>query len=262
MSIVSSLGSNLLSSSALAGLFSPKSPLPDVYTQPSSFANNDSTAVSLSAYGRSLAEQAGALSDHVDDLSAATAKTAQNFLTDFARKFLGNSADGMQLSFDFASVSAHSSVAGMTQHTETGTTVSDLAALQVDEGADFVGRGTITTADGHKYSFEVQVHYEAHLEAAASASTTYSSGQGNDGRAPELNVNFPGKLKNLFKLLDNGALKLPFQLSPGDSGKDGHKSGTLMLTLLDMLDQPNALLQQLSKAYDDAPAKQKAAVQA
>lgn len=266
MNAISSLGSNLLSPSSLAGLLSSKART-GVGTQHIGSADT----VSLSNSGLNLAKQ-NALSDHVDQLASSTADLAQNFLMNFAQQALGNAADGMQISFDSIDLSAKSSLSGAIAHTQDAKGTTDLAALELDDAADFVGHGEITTADGHKYSFEVEVHYESSVKAAsASSSQAVSSDEGDapasasdadSQTSSPLNVNFPGKLKDLLNLLQQGALKLPFRLAANESNNEGSKAGTLTLRLLDKLDHPNPLVQQLSKTYDATPSQQNVATQA
>lgn len=273
MNAISSLGSHGLSPSLLAGLLSSKKQ-GSADTQSPGAAD----AVSLSSDGLNFAKQQNALSDRVSQLASSTADLAQNFLMTFAQQVLGNAGSGMQISFDSIGVSAKSSLSGTVAHTEAANGTSDLAALELDDAADFVGHGQITTADGHKYSFDVEVHYESSMKAASASSSqavmpnANDANDANDGpaNAPRsssktsspLNVNFPGTLKDLFNLLQQGALKLPFQLTSNDSSDAGSKSGTLNVRLLDKLDHPNPLVQQIAKAYDATPSQQDITVQA
>jgi hypothetical protein len=271
MNAISSLSSNhLLSPSLLAGLLSSKT-----RSSAGTQSQGGTDAVSLSNAGLDFAKQQNALSDRVNQLASSTADLAQNFLMNFAQQALGDAAGGMQISFDSIGLSAKSSLSGTVAHTQDANGTSDLAALELDDAADFIGHGQITTADGHKYSFEVEVHYESSVKAASASSSQAVSPDANDANdAPAnvppslpqtsspLNLNFPGKLKDLFNLLQQGALKLPFRLAPNESDDAGTRAGTLTLRLLDKLDHPNPLVQQLSKTYDTTPSQQGIAAQA
>lgn len=250
--------------SALAGLLPARPQSGNAHAAPPSFRSTPVDPVSLSLAGLNLAKQQDILADRVNELESDAADSAKNFLTNFARQILGDAADGMQVSFDFASVSASSVWSGMALHAENAYGTSDLAAMSLKDAADFVGRGKITTADGHVYSFEVEVHYEASFEAAASSRSMavpqdarhLALNEPSHGKpaANEFDLHFPGKLKDLFGLLDHGSLKLPLLLPPTDAGNPGNRAGMLSLRLLDKLEHSNPLLQQLAQAYDNIPA--------
>jgi hypothetical protein len=178
--------------------------------------------VSLSK--QSLAHRAGALGKDTLDL-------AQQFLSNFARKLFGDAAKGAALSFESAELSTSSSYTSSATVTSgpQGTTRS--ATLDASESASFIGKGQITTADGQSFEFEIEVHYEAHVEAQLSQTTARPALAAPDALAltgrnlPA--IEFPGSLDDLFKLLGR-----ELQLSVPHGEADEALQGNLSLRLL------------------------------
>ncbi|HXE39426.1 MAG TPA: hypothetical protein VN639_13220 [Azonexus sp.] len=217
---------------------------------------------------------AATLLKRAGDLGSATIEAAKKFVTSFATSLFGDAAKGMNISFDSSSISASSSFSGLLQHAEGSNGTSDSAALKLEDAADFIGKGTITTADGHSFSFEVEVHYESTLTMAASSTSTTQAAKSDGDSAPAhhqhkpaatrdgLAAHFPGSVADLFKMLDQGPLKLswPGQANGNDDG--GAKLGDLKLHLLNLLGNPHAMGQKLADAYGDLPSSGKVAEQA
>ena len=217
---------------------------------------------------------------------------AQNMISSFARQLFGDAAAGMTVSFDSASVSATAGLSAAMEHRSGVNGSRDSAALNFQESSDFVGKGQITTADGHRYTFEVEVHYQATLEMGTSRTqSTYSPHRTNstDGETAnilrnkpdvasasgpqkvprpavnDLNAYFPGTVAELFRLLDNNKLNLLFQSpatgqsSANSSANGKNEAGSLTLRLLDLVKTPATTQATLANAYGQ-PATAAAAV--
>lgn len=235
--------------------------------QQAASASNDDV-VSLSDAGVALAKRANQLGNASIDM-------AQSLVSTFAEQLFGDAAKGMKISFDSASVSAMAGYSAVLEHSSSANGTSDAAAFRVQETADFVGKGQITTADGHVYNFSVEVHYQAMAEAQASTWTANQDTAPQFGRAhaenhnhhqhssadtgtepaaasqpmQQLHARFPGTVKELFNLLDDGKLNLSFQLPGHGEGAKAAGYGNLTLHLLDLLKAPAAEAKKLSDAY-------------
>lgn len=214
-------------------------------------------AVSLSKNALDLSTQG--LSKRADELGNATIDVAQNFMTSFAQSLFGDAAKGATLSFDEASISAQSGFAAIARHSEGPNGVADGAAFSLNESSHFIGKGTITTADGQSFDFEIEVQYESRVEAAASRSTS-SAAPGQSGQTPAANkdalpskqlpdVDFGGSLGDLFKLLGRylqSQVSAPADAaadanSNADSAKQADQGGTLSLRLLNLINHATLL---------------------
>ncbi|MBC7857237.1 MAG: hypothetical protein H7Z39_00370, partial [Burkholderiaceae bacterium] len=231
-------------------------------------------AVSLSKNALDLSTQG--LSKRVDELGNATIDAAQNFMASFAQSLFGDAAKGATLSFDEASISAQSGFAAIARHSEGPNGVSDGAAFSLNESSHFIGKGTITTADGQSFEFEIEVQYESRIEAAASRSTSFDA-PGRSGQTPAADkdvlpkrqlpdVDFGGNLGDLFKLLGRylqSQVSAPADAdadanSNADSAKQADQGGTLSLRLLNLINNATLLddkatpADQRAKALADA----------
>lgn len=229
--------------------------------------------VALSDAGQALARQsvgdASSLWQRASDVGSATIDAAKKFVASFAESLFGDAAKGMSLSFETSSVSASSSFSAALLHGQDSDGSSDSAALRLADAADFVGKGTITTADGHRFRFEVEVHYESTLEMSASASSTTTAAKSDGDAAPVrhrptatregLAAHFPGSVADLFKTFEQGALNLFFQGRENDDQGASSKLGRLELRLLNRLANPDATAGKLANKYGDFPASGKVA---
>ncbi|MYN19195.1 hypothetical protein GTP81_20795 [Rugamonas sp. FT107W] len=193
------------------------------------------------------------LEKHVASVGNATVDFAQDFLSSFAKSLFGDSGKDATISFDSASLDTSSTFAIGAQHTSGPNGSSDAAAFDLTDSSHFIGKGTITTADGRKFDFEVEVQYDAELRGAASQDTTTDSNNtakrpvaSNGASADNLptvqvpNIDFPGTLADLFKLIGRD---LQSALSTGDSapaktsdGIDRNTLRNLSLRLLNLVD--------------------------
>jgi hypothetical protein len=211
--------------------------------------STDSAPTSLSSDGLDLQK-------HVASVGNATVDFAQNFVSSFTNSLFGDAAKGAVIDFDSASLETESSFGVAFQHSSGPNGSSDAAAFQLSDSSHFIGKGTITTADGRKFDFEVEVQYNADLTAGA--------GQTSDARQPDTqaasdkpvasntdggaklptvqvpNIDFPGTLADLFKLIGRD---LQTALSTGDSkasqtsdGIDRNTLRSLSLRLLNLVD--------------------------
>jgi hypothetical protein len=102
----------------------------------------------------------------------ATVDFAQDFVSSFTQALFGDDAKGAVIDFDSASLETSSSYAVGYQHTQGANGTTDAAAFSLTDSSHFIGKGTITTADGRKFDFEVEVQYNYELNAAASQTST------------------------------------------------------------------------------------------
>ncbi|GAB2865088.1 hypothetical protein GCM10027277_37480 [Pseudoduganella ginsengisoli] len=204
---------------------------------PVSKAKND--LVSLSKNGIDLQQR-------VESLGHSTVDLAQNLVGTFAQQLFGDAGKDATISFDDVSLDTSATFAAGIQHSEGAGRVSDAAAFSLSESSHFIGKGTITTADGRKFDFEVEVQYDRSLEAAAGKSTSVPAPvPGKDGQAPRSaadplpavqfpDIHFPGSLQDLFRLFDKPLKSDVVQQDQG--GGNGQKLGTLSLRLLNLVD--------------------------
>ena len=214
------------------------------------------------------------LKSHLASVGNATVDFAQDFVSSFATSLFGDAGKGAAISFDSASLDASSSFGVGVQHSSGPNGTSDAAAFDLTDSSHFIGKGTITTADGRKFDFEVEVQYNAELSGAASQTTgdtgdatsganasngTSSASQptsaatskqpvaSNGASADDLptvqvpNIDFPGTLADLFKLIGRD---LHSALSTGDSSpsqtSDGIDRNTLRSLSLRLLSLVNS----------------------
>lgn len=246
-------------------------------TASSQVTPTDSSPVSLSNDG---------LAQHVASVGNATVDFAQTFVNSFATSLFGDAAKGASISFDSASLDTSSSFGVGVQHSSGPNGTSDAAAFQLTDSSHFIGKGTITTADGRKFDFEVEVQYNAELSGAASqttgntgntGSTDSSTGNGsqpvstatskqpaasNGASADNLptvqvpNIDFPGTLADLFQLIGRD---LHSALSTGDSspsqasnGIDRNTLRNLSLRLLNLVNSKDTNTYSAPAAADKA----------
>ena len=207
--------------------------------------------VALSKKGLDLSAQG--LAQRTDALGHATVDVAQDFLGNMARNLFG---DGAAISFDSIDLSAASGYAAQASSSSGAGGTRNAAAFSLAESAHFLGKGTITTADGQSFDFELEVQYESKISASTAQETSneaqdQDADTGKDGDLPTLqlpSMNFAGSLGDLFKMLGQ-----QLQSSIYNAGQDsanqttskaGDEVGSLSLRLLNLLQPP--------KTVDDA----------
>jgi hypothetical protein len=197
--------------------------------------------VALSDLGIKLSNQAAQRSEQVGQR---TVDLAQDFINDFTRRYLG---EGASIAFASASIDTSSSLAASRSHLESADGVQDAASFSLNESAHFIGKGTITTADGQSFEFEIEVQYELTVEASSSRSVQFAQPDqasapapdgGADGKRPVRALppfDFGGELADLFKLLGR---ELKTDLAPSKEG--GNDGGSLTLRLLKLITDSQA----------------------
>lgn len=255
MSTISNLGARL--PSLFTGTQAdPKTPALQK-TQGVSAANSSSKALDLDS--------------RVASLGNATVDFAQDFVSSFTQALFGDDAKGAVIDFDSASLEASSSLAVGYQHTSGAKGTTDAAAFSLTDSSHFIGKGTITTADGRKFDFEVEVQYNAELSAAASQSSSADDAnsaqpvkQSGDGKSakdlPSVqlpNIDFPGTLADLFQLIGRDlqtALSTSNNSNDKSDGIDRNTLRGLSLRLLNLVDSKDTNTYAQPTAADKAKA--------
>ncbi len=185
-----------------------------------------------------------ALAQHVASVGNATVDFAQDFVNSFATSLFGDAGKNATISFDSASLDTSSSFAVGVQHSSGPNGSSDAVAFDLTDSSHFIGKGTITTADGRKFDFEVEVQYDAELSGAASQTTSNNQSTSNSKPSSDAaskrpvaadkastdnlpsvqvpNIDFPGTLADLFQLIGRD---LHSALSTGDSSPSQTSNG-------------------------------------
>lgn len=193
----------------------------------------------------SLSSGAVDLQKRVDRLGNKTVDMAQNLIGSFAQKLLGDDAKGATIDFDSIELEASSSFAAGALRSEGANGITQALGFSLNEDSHFIGKGTITTADGRKLDFEVEIKYETSLTAAA-ASSVPSRRQEMAEQNPAMplpevefpDIDFPGSLADLFRLMDRNISAALKQL--GDDGQE-QEAGNLSMRLLKMVDAETPL---------------------
>lgn len=196
----------------------------------------------------SLSKNGVDLQQRVESLGNSTVDLAQNLLGSFAQQLFGDAAKGATVSFDSVSLDTSSTFAAGVQQSQGASGSTSAAAFSLTESSHFLGKGSITTADGRKFDFEVEVQYDYALEASASQSTSGGNAQDARSAADPLpavefpDIKFPGSLQDLFRLFDKPLKSDVFQQDQqagADAGQQ--KLGTLSLRLLNLVNSSEAL---------------------
>lgn len=190
----------------------------------------------------SLNRATSALSQRVDQLSSNATKLAQDFLSASAKQFLGDAANGLQVSFDQVDISAASRFAAAFQQTIDASGSQSATAVQLDDAASFKGHGFMTTADGKRFEFEVEVRYQSSLQMASSQTNSSSAAStvgaenaatplsASHADARPLTAQFAGMAADLLDRLTYHDVRLPFSWE-----KDGKQGvGDLAVRLLNL----------------------------
>lgn len=217
----------------------------------------------------SLSSDALDMQKRVASLGGATVDFAQDLMNSFTQALFGDAAKGATIDFDSASLETSSSYALGVQQSSGPNGTTSSAAFSLTDSSHFLGKGTITTADGRKFDFEVEVQYDYKLDAAASQTTGAApasdrinnrageKAHGKDGdkagNQPQTidlptvqlpNIDFAGTLADLFQLIGRD---LHTALSTG--GDNGGQNGgdvdrntlrSLSLRLLNLVDSKDA----------------------
>lgn len=260
MSTLSALGAR-----ALPASYTAATPQNDGKTTGTPATQKSSSAASSPL---SLSSNALDMQKRVASIGGATVDFAEDLMNSFTQALFGDAAKGATIDFDSASLEASSSYALGVQQSSGPNGTRSLAAFSLTDSSHFIGKGTITTADGRKFDFEVEIKYEYQLDAAASQTTSgapksdklgnnaneRANERANDraGNKPQTidlpsvqlpNIDFAGTLADLFQLIGRD---LQTALSPtGDDGQSGdtvdrNALRSLSLRLLNLVDSKEA----------------------
>ena len=214
-----------------------------------------------------LSNNALDMQQRVASLGNATVDFAQDFVSSFTHALFGDDAKGATIDFDSASLEASSSVAMGVQQTSDASGVRTLAGLSLTDSSHFIGKGTITTADGRKFDFEVEVKYDFQLNAAAGSQTGKPAADKADAKPQSTdladlptvkvpNIDFPGTLADLFQLIGRDLQSaLSSSGDQSDQTSDNIDRNTLRglsLRLLNLVDSKNADTYAAPSAADKA----------
>lgn len=193
------------------------------------------TSVRLSAQG-----VAGAALD----AGKASVDVARGFMERMAQAVFGDAADGATFDFDSVSLDSSASFAAAAAYASGPNGAASSAGIALTESAHFVGTGQLTLENGQTYDFEVEVKYEASVQATSVQVETPDvilTGK----QLPA--IKYPGGIEDLFKLLGR-----ELSTDQGDPGK-------LTLRLMRLVDRAALLAPRLP---DEAPAAQRNAANA
>jgi hypothetical protein len=159
----------------------------------------------------SLSSDALDMQKRVASLGGATVDFAQDLMNSFTQALFGDAAKGATIDFDSASLETSSSYALGVQQSSGPNGTTSSAAFSLTDSSHFLGKGTITTADGRKFDFEVEVQYDYQLDAAASQTTGAAPASDRiDNRAGEkANGKDGGKAGNQPQTIDLPTVQLP-----------------------------------------------------
>ncbi|MGV7209761.1 hypothetical protein ACLB1G_18100 [Oxalobacteraceae bacterium A2-2] len=226
---------------------------------------------SVSSTPTSLSSGALDLQQRLESVGNDTIDYAQSLMNSFAQNLFG---DGANIDFDSASLEAQSSFGIGALHSEDASGVTDAAAFRLADSSHFIGKGTITTADGRKFDFEIEVKYSYELTAGAAQTSSGSDALDGAGDAasgkpvstndlPTVqvpNIDFPGTLSDLFKLIGRDLQSIVSDRQGGTTDGNSLDRGALrnlslrLLNLVDSKDKDTyeAPAADQSKAVNDA----------
>lgn len=194
---------------------------------------NSGSAVSLSSNAVDLQKR-------VDQLGHKTVDMAQNLIGSFATSLLGDNAKGATISFDSIELESNASFAAGALRAEGTDGVTNALGFSLSEDSHFLGKGTITTADGRKLNFEVEIQYQSRTSAAVASSVPSRrqelAEQNPAMPLPEVefpDIDFPGSLADLFRLMDRNISATVKQQD--DQGQESD-AGNLTMRLLKLVD--------------------------
>jgi hypothetical protein len=219
------------------------SPLSGSAQQPAR-GNNAVQQTAAAKAGTNVALSSGAvdLQQRLDALGNDTLDLAQGFLGKFAGQLLGDDAKGATIAFDSVALEASSSMSTGTLRADGADGVQNAAAFSLNESSHFLGKGTITLADGTKYDFEVEVQYEASMSAGYGEAGDKLAGKDSAAALPSFefpDIEWPGSLGDLFKLMDK---QVSGDVKNGAAGDNaGDVLGKLSVRLMQLVKNTQSL---------------------
>jgi hypothetical protein len=183
--------------------------------------------------------QPSKIEQRVTQLGKNTLDLAQNLLSSFASQLLGDSAKGMEVSFSDIELSASSEASMSLSQRSNSTSSLQSASFSLNDRSSFVGKGTITTADGQRFEFELEISYESRQSATYTQQTTQTSQTPTQQRdepdtTPQTDgtkLNYQGIAADLLQSLSAEPIPLPFK---SNSDEATPREGDLVLKLLNL----------------------------
>lgn len=231
-------GASLLSALNAANKYAANDPVRGGTVAPSDTVTLSNTAKKLGAQDNRLG--ASTLMQRAAQLGQATMDAAVQFVGDFAKSLFGDAANSMQLQMDSAQWSASSSFASMAQVRTNGLNQTASQAATLQDTSEFVGSGTLVTADGQRFNFQVDVEFQS-TQSMAMTTQSHSARSTQPAVAaknPGPVVQFPGTLDNFLALLHQGGFSQPVQWNatgPAAGTDPSPPSGMLRFRLLNQL---------------------------
>lgn len=202
-------------------------------------ANSTAASERVNKTSLSTNNQPSKIEQRVMQLGKNTLDLAQNLLGSFASQLLGDSAKGMQVSFSDIELSASSEASMSLSQRSNSTSSSQSASFSLNDRSSFVGKGTITTADGQRFEFELEVSYESQQSATYSQQTTQTNpipyqprGTPDTPQQTEgTKLNYQGVAADLLQSLSAEPIRLPFK---NNNDQAAPREGDLVLKLLNL----------------------------
>ncbi|QLG88726.1 hypothetical protein HQ393_11050 [Chitinibacter bivalviorum] len=170
-----------------------------------------------------------AIEKRVAQLQKDTLQMAQDFLGQFANQLFGDAAKGMQVSLDQIELSSSSEAAMCLSHSQNGVSDTRSAAFSLKDSSSFTGHGTMTTADGRQFEFELTVNYESLQEARYTQQSNIS--QSTNSNTPK-NIAYNGTGDELLSNISAEPVALSFQAKQQGEQDNQSIGGNMILKLL------------------------------
>ena len=242
-----------------------KSALPATSSAVASASNAPSAysdSVSLSSNAKILSSQnsspSATLMQRAAQLGQATESAALQFVSNFAKSLFGDAANSMQLSLSSDQLSASSSYSSTEKTSSNGQGQTRSATATLQDASEFVGTGTLQTADGKRFTFQVEVQIQDTEQSSVTTQSNSAAASDTSGNVinpiPPSNASpatatapaastgpaipFADDLKNLLALLHQGQFHQPVQLNasnPAGAAAGASQSAELKFSLLNQL---------------------------
>ncbi len=244
-----------------------KSALPATSSAVASASNAPSAysdSVSLSSNAKILSSQnsspSATLMQRAAQLGQATESAALQFVSNFAKSLFGDAANSMQLSLSSDQLSASSSYSSTEKTSSNGQGQTRSATATLQDASEFVGTGTLQTADGKRFTFQVEVQIQDTEQSSVTTQSNSAAASDTSGNvinpippssaspatatatAPAAStgpaIPFADDLKNLLALLHQGQFHQPVQLNasnPAGTAAGASQSAELKFSLLNQL---------------------------